>query len=168
MRTRLYCSALLPPCMGVLIAQATGGNELQCLLPAVYVYPVCSYMSVQYTMQYRRPYSKLTGVIFLVFRANESRSGRGARGTFPRRACMSGALRSLCPFPFARLKNAKKITPVLWERFTVFIRISAQPRIRAQPRISAHPSPFHSNSNERPQLKTQPPFPSHPTKMNKY
>ena len=67
MRTRLYCSALLPPCMGVLIAQATGGNELQCLLPAVYVYPVCSYMSVQYTMQYRRPYSKLNRCYFFGF-----------------------------------------------------------------------------------------------------
>ena len=81
---------------------------LRCLLPAVYVYPVCFYMLVQYTMQYRRPYSEQNRCYILVYRANELRIGRGARDTFPRRACMSGSSRSLCPFPFACLKNAKK------------------------------------------------------------
>ena len=91
-----------------------------CCLRCMYIYPVCSYLSVHYPVQYRRPYSKQNRCYFLVFRANELRSGRKTRDTFPRRACMSGAPRSLCPFPFARPKNAKKITPVLWDRYLYF------------------------------------------------
>ena len=110
MRTRPYCFALLLPCTGVRIAQAYRRKRPTMFVAGgVCIYPVCSYMSVQYTMQYRRPYTSRTAVIFWFSGQTNTRSGRGgARCTFPRRACMAGSSRSLCPFPFAYLKNAKK------------------------------------------------------------
>ena len=145
MRTRLCCSVLLPPCMGVRIAQAYRRNGPTMFVaggvcvPGMFLYvgtvrqQNSPYFCVfKYATLYRFLYwfweknrlfcslryslpcstgdhiASWTGVIFLVFRANELRSGRGARNTFPRRACMSGSSRSLCPFLFACLKNAKK------------------------------------------------------------
>ena len=83
-------------------------------LPAERTYDVCCRrcMCTRYVLicRYSIPCStgdhiaNRTGVIFWFF----GQKNCEARDTFPRRACMSGSFRSLCPFPFACLKNAKK------------------------------------------------------------
>ena len=68
-------------------------------IPGMFLYVGTVSHAVQATVIESR-----TGVIFWF----SGQTNCEARGTFPRRACMSDSSRSLCPFPFACLKNAKK------------------------------------------------------------